>query len=356
MEQQDISVAQFQAVLQAAPDLAHIELQGEGESLMHPHFFEMAQAARARGIKVSLISNGSYLNPQSVRQLLDLGIEKISISLESAESETFRRIRGGKLEKVVRGVTELMAQRRARGASKPVVAFSITVLKETQEHLEGILRLYQELGLDGGITLQPLQTMPTYVQNYPETLRQQLLSHEEVNDLWVQFYAHRGIRKIQRDKLRTGVQGFFDELMGGFHAGKRSCPWLEQGLYVNNQGQASACCMIKDTQTYGLGRVGADSMEQILNKREQLRTELAQGQIPKPCQGCELARFATMTRGQLLLFGMRGMWRRMSPKRLWRQLRRRGNKTLPPSGPQGRLPAGTPEDAQRPRVSLPLAQ
>ena len=115
MEQQDISVAQFQAVLQAAPNLAHIELQGEGESLMHPHFFEMAQAARARGIKVSLISNGSYLNPQSVTQLLDLGIEKISISLESAESETFRRIRGGKLEKVVRGVTELMTQRRARG-------------------------------------------------------------------------------------------------------------------------------------------------------------------------------------------------------------------------------------------------
>ncbi len=334
MEQSDLEFSRFEQILAAAPDLQHIELQGEGESLMHPRFFDMVRTARGRGVKISLISNGSYLTPAAIAQILDLEIEKISVSLESADPATFRHIRGGKLEKVVRGLRELMAARRERGQKKPVVAFSITVLKDTQDHLEGILALYRELGLDGGITLQPLQGMPAYVQNYPAALSRQMLSDDEVNDLWVQFYAHREIKAIQRAKKRSGVQGFFDELMIRFHPGARRCPWLESGLYVNNQGVATGCCMIKDTQEYALGRFGVDPPELVLARRDALRQELGRGVIPKPCGGCELARFAVMTRLQLIRFALRGLWRRWSPRARWRR----------------KLAA------QKPRVSLPLLQ
>jgi hypothetical protein len=217
-----------------------------------------------------------------------------------------------------------------------VVAFSITVLKDTQDHLAGILALYRKLGLDGGLTLQPLQSMPGYVQNYPAALSQQLLSDGEVNDLWIQFYAHRDIKAIQRDKRRTNVKGFFDELMASFKPGSRSCPWLESGLYVNNQGVATACCMIKDTEKYALGRFGKDPPEQLLARRAGLQQELRAGQIPKACAGCELARFAVMTRWELVVFALRGLWRRWSPRARW----------------QRRLAA----TKQRPRISLPLSQ
>lgn len=334
MEQSDLSFARFEQILAAAPDLQHIELQGEGEALMHPRFFDMVQAARARGVKVSLISNGSYLLPAAIKQIVELEIEKISVSLESADPATFRHIRGGKLDKVVRGIRELMAARRELGRNKPVVAFSITVLKDTQDHLAGILSLYRELGLDGGITLQPLQSMPAYVQNYPAALSRQLLSDAEVNDLWVQFYAHREIKAIQRDKKRSGVLGFFDELMVRFKPGARSCPWLESGLYVNNQGVATGCCMIKDTQKYALGRFGVDPPAQLLDRRDALRQELRRGVIPEPCAGCELARFAVMTRMELVRFALRGLWRRWSPRA------RRQRKLA----------------SERPRIALPLLQ
>jgi MoaA/NifB/PqqE/SkfB family radical SAM enzyme len=333
MEQSDLEFARYEQILAAAPDLQHIELQGEGESLMHPRFFDMVRLARQRGIRVSLISNGSYLLPAAIEQILELGIEKISISLESADPVTFRHIRGGKLEKVQRGIEGLMAARRARGLAKPVVAFSITVLRDTQDHLAGILALYKQLGLDGGITLQPLQSMPVYVKNYPQALTRQLLSDGEVNDLWIQFYAHPEIKRIQRDKKRTGVLGFFDELMLPFKAGARRCPWLESGLYVNNKGVATGCCMIKDTEQYALGRFGVDEPQAMYARREALRQELQRGEIPKPCAGCELARFAVMTRFQLVMFALRGLARRWSPRATWR-----------------RLNAGK----QRPRVSLPL--
>ena len=133
----------------------------------------------------------------------------------------------------------------------------------------------------------------------------------------------------------ASVHGFFDELMAGFRPGSRRCPWLESGLYVNNKGVATGCCMIKDTAQFALGRFGVDSPAELLTRREELRQELLRGAIPRACTGCELARFAVMTRLELVLFALRGLWRRWSPRARW----------------QRRLAASK----QRPRVSLPLS-
>lgn len=330
MEQEDLPLPRFLEMIDALPDVEHLELQGEGESLMHPSFLDMVRAARARGIKVSLISNGSYLSLGLVERLLDLEIEKISISMESADSATFRQIRGGKLEKVVRGIELLMEERRQRRLSKPVVGLSITVLRDTQDHLLGILDLYRRLGLDGGVTLQPLSTMPPYIQNYPQGLQQQVLSDAEVNGLWVQFYSNARVRAITRAKERTGIRGFYDELMAGFRPMRKSCPWLEAGLYVNRRGEASACCMVKDTERFGFGRIGETPLPQILQRREHMRETLARGEEPAACAGCELSRFARMTRLGLVAFALRGLWMRLVPERVLRRLRpARPRRSLP---------------------------
>src|SRR5436853_394055 len=98
MEQGDLPLERFVAALDTFPDVRHVELQGEGESLMHPRFFDMVGLCRGRGIKVSLITNGSFLSREVAGKLLDAGIEKVSVSMESADARTFREIRGGKLD------------------------------------------------------------------------------------------------------------------------------------------------------------------------------------------------------------------------------------------------------------------
>lgn len=299
----------FLAVLDAFPDLQHIELQGEGESLMHPRFLDMVEQARARDIRISFISNGSLLNPEPVDRLLELGIDKISVSIESPDEEEFRAIRGGKLSKVVRNLEHLMAERARRGLDRPVVGLSITVLRSTRHRLHEILALYRRLGLDGGITLQPLQGMEAYAQHYPEPMQAQALDHDQVESIWLAFFADKQVRAIE--KSRGSVRGFFDEMMDPWKPATGKCPWLESGLYVNNAGEVSGCCMIKDTAAHGFGRIGEDSTEDILARRQALRDELARGVVPAPCEGCELARFAVMKKSQLVGFGLRGLWARM---------------------------------------------
>lgn len=313
MTQTDLSLETFERALAAFPQLQQLDLQGEGEPLMNPHFFDMLRLARQKGIAVSFITNGSLLSPDAVRQILDAGVEKVSVSMESADADSFRAIRGGKLEKVLAGIERLLAERAARSLDRPVVGVSVTVLKRTQGHLAGILALYRRLGLDGGVTLQPLQRMGGYTQTYTDDMLDQMLTDAEANEVWVQLRSNREIRRIQAD--RASNAGFHDHLMSGWTPSQRRCPWLEKGVYVDRDGYATACCMVKD-RTQALGRLGVDSVDAILERRDTLRQTLRNGTIPSVCSGCELARFAVMSKLELLRFALAGVTTRLRSRSL----------------------------------------
>jgi MoaA/NifB/PqqE/SkfB family radical SAM enzyme len=306
MPQTDLPREHFTAALTAFPDLQHIELQGEGESFMHPHFFDMIAEARTKNVRISIITNGSYLSQENVDRLLDVGIERVSVSMESADEGLFRKIRGGRFDKVKRGIETLVQTRIARGLDRPSVGLSITVMKQTRGELPRILALYEELGLDGGITLQPLERKADYASHYDAAMLAQTLSDEELGDVWVEFLGDRTVRALQKQKSK--IPGFYDELMVGWRPGQRRCPWLDGGVFVTNDGRVSPCCMVKAPE-HALGTLD-DAPEVIEGRREVLRKELGKGKLPAPCVGCELGRFAIIGKPELVYWGVRGLWRR----------------------------------------------
>ena len=200
MPQRNMPLEQFEQTLRSFNELRHVELQGEGEPMLHPKFFEMAEMIRPLHpqAKISLITNGSMFSVEAVERILDIGFHKLSVSIESPDPEAFAEIRGGKLTKVLDGIRLLLDRRRQRrsgvasraggvenGASPlgatgrhavsttgPAVGFAITVLRRTIHELPRLLDLYDELGLDGGITLQPLQTMRAYAEHYSAEMRE----------------------------------------------------------------------------------------------------------------------------------------------------------------------------------------
>lgn len=308
MPQEDLTWENFQATLDLLPDLEHVELQGEGESLLHPSFFDMVEALRARKIQISFITNGSLLSERAVDRLLTAGIEKINVSIESSDADTFREIRGGKLDKVVRNLEHLMAERARRGLTRPTVGFSVTVLWRTRDARHGIYDLYKRLGLDGGITLQPLQTMPAYARHYGPEMEAQALDEIDADKVLARFFSDPTLRGIER--ARTHRTGFYDEMAKDWRAGSRTCPYLDHALYVHRDGAVSACCMMKHHRD-GLGRIGTTALPQMLEARQELRDQLARGDVPEPCVGCSLARFAVMDRFSLLKFALRGLGDRL---------------------------------------------
>jgi MoaA/NifB/PqqE/SkfB family radical SAM enzyme len=308
MDQSDLPYQTFARALQELPCLEEIELHGQGEPMSHERFLDMADEARRRGIRVSTITNGSLFTRKRIERLLASGIQSILVSIESPRSEEFARLRGGKLEKVIAGIRALLEARRALGLEIPVVGFAVTVLKDTQYELRAIADLYRELGMDGGIALHMLIPMHYHAAGYDQAMKEQLLTRTEQALSWARY------AKIVRDPsyLRSEVVHACDNIYGYGEivgaGGERStgawinsysrCPWLDRGLYLNRHGQVTACSRILDGDSYALGVIGSEPLDEILRRRDQMASAVASGDTPEACRGCFIAESIAIRSGK----------------------------------------------------------
>lgn len=279
MVQGNLDWKTFVRFLDAHPGLAHVELQGEGEPMLHARFFDMVGECRARGIRVGVITNGSLLNDDRVERLLAAGIHSVHVSLESADSASFAAIRGGSFYKVRDGLARLARRRRELGLQRPAIGLTVTVLKDTIDAIGGIHLLYRELGLDGGIVVQPLQVMPAYRRRYGLAMSDQILPPALVPRFTAIGRALRQVAPVRRTE-----DFFYHSLFADFGADSVSCPWLERGAYLAQDGRITGCCFMKD-ESFG----GLDDPHTAAGRRAELSESLSSGAIPDACRGCATA-------------------------------------------------------------------
>lgn len=65
-----------------------------GEPLVRHDFFEIAQYARDRGIKLVLSTNGTLITPEVAKRLKEVGVVYVGVSLDSISAEFHDRFRG----------------------------------------------------------------------------------------------------------------------------------------------------------------------------------------------------------------------------------------------------------------------
>src|SRR3954453_18452034 len=73
--------------------MSELHLQGLGEPMMHPRFFDMVEYAAARGITVSTNTNMTLLNAKRAERCVTSGLERLCISIDGATAATYERIR-----------------------------------------------------------------------------------------------------------------------------------------------------------------------------------------------------------------------------------------------------------------------
>jgi len=283
MPQQDLTRADFNAVLAAWPGSKAVEIQGEGEPLLHKDFFALLADAQQHcpDAVLSTISNGSLLTTTNIHALLHSPLHHLWISLETLSPLHFQRLRGGKLSRVLRGLRALMAAKRHHRATLKV-GFAVTLLHNHAQQLQAISRLYHALGMDGGISLQGLQTMPAYQQHYSTELIAELLQPKDTQNIRALIASDAQVKRALLDYTQQG--SFYARMQQ--QAGGGCCPWLALGLYVDVQGRVMSCCFSKNPQ-HTLGHF-ADTT-QVLKARRIMAQGLSTGHIPSACSGCGIA-------------------------------------------------------------------
>ncbi|MFA6217287.1 MAG: radical SAM/SPASM domain-containing protein [Candidatus Omnitrophota bacterium] len=100
--------------------LCAFNLTGLGEPTLYPQLFEVIRYAKEKGvIDVNMHTNGTLLGHDFNRKLIESGLDRLIISLDSADKERYEKIRiGARFEKVMQAVEDLIRQRNQNPKSR----------------------------------------------------------------------------------------------------------------------------------------------------------------------------------------------------------------------------------------------
>lgn len=108
-----------------------------GEPLCRPDLFALAERAAAKGIRVTLSTNGTLITPDAAKKIADVGVSYVGISLDGL-GDTNDRFRGvpGAAARALEGV------RNCRAAGQRV-GFRFTLNKNNASDVPGVLDLME---------------------------------------------------------------------------------------------------------------------------------------------------------------------------------------------------------------------
>ncbi len=112
-----------------------------GEPLLRPDIFEIAEYGSKKGFRMTMAVNGTLLTPDKARRMVDVGIQRISISIDGAtvaSHDAFRRVAGA-FAGALRGV----ASAREAGLDFQI---NTTITRQNLEEFSAIHNLTVSLG------------------------------------------------------------------------------------------------------------------------------------------------------------------------------------------------------------------
>lgn len=193
MKQQHMTWDLFERLLAGVPAGDHVvSLQGEGEPTVHPRFWDMVDAVRARGLRPFTITNCSHVDAARFAE----SFPTFAVSIDTLDPIEAERIGRYKIDRMLKNLDDLCA------VIDPNRIHIMTV--DYGQPLAAVREFAHTRGF--GHTVQPLQAKDDYADRYPE-------------------------RIAARSRAYT-----------------YSCRYLDQPLrrYYDVEGREYPCCYIKD--------------------------------------------------------------------------------------------------------------
>ncbi|MFO8174196.1 MAG: radical SAM protein [Longimicrobiales bacterium] len=137
----------FRRLLPALSAAKLVYLQGWGEPLLHPDFWEMVRQVGRTGAGVGFTTNGALLGPANRRALLESPVEILAVSLAGAAAETHDRFRpGSPLAAVDRNLEALKREAVEAGSSPPNLHLAYLLMADNLDELPEAVALARHWG------------------------------------------------------------------------------------------------------------------------------------------------------------------------------------------------------------------
>jgi MoaA/NifB/PqqE/SkfB family radical SAM enzyme len=120
---------------------------GFGEPLLHPDVVEMIRRARRRDLRVEITTNGTRLDARMAEALAELGVARVTVSVDGGDEESFAAVRNASLRLTLDRVARLRDVRRRRKAPL-TIGLACVATRRNVRSLPALLEAARNLEVD----------------------------------------------------------------------------------------------------------------------------------------------------------------------------------------------------------------
>lgn len=216
--------------------LRDIGLCNFGEPLVDPKIVERVRIVKKNyDCSVHIITNALALSNDVAEGLIDAGLDKLTVSLDAVDKDSFKKIRLGSYEKVVSNIKNLMELKKKKNADNPFVCVRFMVSKDNKKDARRFIWMWKNIV----------------------------------------------------DEVAFGrIHDFYH---GGQHLLNAPCLFLWESLVILSNGDVTVCCVDYEGKLF-VGNIMEKSLWEIWNSEEiqRLRKWHLSGDYPAMCEHCDV--------------------------------------------------------------------
>ena len=263
----DISLGKFKIALDKFLGefcIKEVNTQGLGEPLLCPDILKILQYVKAKNLIVWFVSNGVSIDDHMARELVEIGVDKIRISVDTADPEMYSKIKcGSSLNEICKNIALINLYKRKLKKDCPAVSFNCVLLKEAIDEMDRLLVMAHNLNVRE-ITFIPLVNF---------------LKGKATADNQVDLYSQDFNKRF--NLLKARAQTLDIDLNIGVSMETKESRYCKYGFFIDVDGFVHPCCNILN---YNFGNIFEDSVGVILDKYIEFRDYLDNQQLN--CKEC----------------------------------------------------------------------
>lgn len=260
-----------------------LHLQGWGEPLLNPSFFDMAALARRAGCAVSTTTCGLRMDKDLALRLVESGLDIVAFSLAGTDTVSNAVRQGVDFDRVCESISMLQAVRQSRMAGHPEIHVAYLMLASRMEAVRGLPALMHRLGVHGAV-VSTLDYIPA-----PDLASEGFRPHETEK----LARAASILKDTEAEASRLGL-GFYWALPRPDASGTGCRENIARCLYVGADGSLSPCVYVNlplqgpDPHWRSFGNVRSQDPLAVWESEEfrRFRDRLTGGQPDLPCLTC----------------------------------------------------------------------
>jgi radical SAM protein with 4Fe4S-binding SPASM domain len=286
--------ATFVRILEEFEGLRELHLQGLGEPMMHPRFFDMVTFAAGRGIRVTTNTNATLITEKRAELCVTSGLECLHASLDGARAETFERIRvRANFGKVLKNLERFKNVRERMGSDRPALHIVVVAMRQNLTEFADLVRLASNLGAEE-VFVQQLchdfgeSSLPGKYREMRQFVDDQTLQAEDAGR--VEFFFAEARRAAEETGMRLRLPRVRPMAHPPGTPGRERCSWPWTGAYISYQGYMMPCCMVATPDRANFGNVTGQTIGNVWNSKEfnAFRAQLESGEPPEICRTCSV--------------------------------------------------------------------